>query len=106
MIKILLLLTLSTFVTTAQATSCESQSYQITIQDTTDSCMELILSAAKENGCDEKALLAIKENGQSSGFSQGSSTFCKIISTDGHYQVMTDHMPEPPVATIYFSRFD
>lgn len=93
----------------ASSPSCETQSYQETIMDYSGNCKGLILDAAKNAGCNVSELFSLDQKilaGKMSELRSGSTSFCKIESQRGHYIVLTDDMPEPPVATIYFSRFD
>jgi hypothetical protein len=94
----------------AETGQCEYESYQKTIQDyPSGKCEELILNAAKDAGCTQSRVSNLKNailSGNISKLSSGSSTFCKVETSRGHYQVMVDDMPEPPVATVYFSRND
>ena len=93
----------------ATASECENESYQYTVQDYAGDCRMLITEAAVKNNCNNdfvKFLAAKMLEGKMINAVNGSSTFCKIESENGHYQVMTDDMPEPPVATVYFSRYD
>ena len=93
----------------AFAGNCESDSYQVTIQDYVGNCKELIIDASIKAGCNKEQVSVLKNKIQAGNMnilSSSSSTFCKVSSSNGHYQVMTDDMPEPPVATLFFSRND
>ena len=93
----------------ADSNVCENQSYQVTIQDYTGDCKTLILNSAKQNNCSNYKLYELN-NGFSSGsfsyYKKGASTFCKLITLNGYYQVMTDDMSEPPVAAVFYSKND
>jgi len=91
------------------AMSCEQESYHQTMQDTSESCQELIISFAKQDGCDAKHIEMIESKILESKMSstlEGSATFCKLETSNGHYLIMKDDMPTLPLATIYFSLFD
>ena len=93
----------------SHAGNCESESYQVTIQDYTGNCKDLIIDSSLKAGCSERQVSILKnkiQTGNMNKLTSDSSTFCKVKSSNGHYQVMTDDMPEPPVATLYFSRND
>ena len=107
--KLLFGLALAASISSFANGACESESYQKSIQDYIGECKELILNVAKDAGCSQERLQSLKNNilaGNMSQITSESSTFCKVETHDGHYQVMTDDMPSSPVATIYFSRND
>lgn len=88
--------------------SCELYSYQKTINDYSGTCASLILDAAKEHKCSVQQLNYIKNrtNYAIQRVILKSTEFCKMESDNGYYSVMKDDMTEPPVATIFFSRWD
>ncbi len=103
------LFTLIGLVSTNLAMGCEEESYQETVQDTSQSCRELILAYAQADGCSESHLKLIEDkiaDNQMSSTLEGSATFCKLETRNGQYLVMKDDMPSPPLATVYFSLND
>lgn len=101
--------TLLSLASATQVMGCEQESYQETVQDTSQSCRELILSYAEADGCSEEHLNMISDkiaSNQMSSTLQGSATFCKLETKNGQYLVMKDDMPTTPLATVYFSLND
>lgn len=88
------------------AIACETESYQETVQDTTQSCRELIITFAEADGCDAGHIEMIEDKIASNEMSstlEGSATFCKLETKNGQYLVMKDDMPSVSLATVYFS---
>ena len=107
--KLVLGITLLASISAFASSTCESESYQKVVQDYAGECKELILNAAQDAGCSKTKQDDLKNNilaGNMIQLIDGSSTFCKIETEEGHYQVMTDDMPANPVATIFFSKYD
>ncbi len=108
--KLLIGLTLLTSMSSfASATACENNSYQKTIQDYSGTCNNIILETASSSNCNGDQIETLKNRilaGNMIILISGSSSFCKLKSESGHYQVMTDDMSSPPVATVYFSKSD
>ena len=106
-LSLLVLLSLNTYAGEVDE-SCEVFSYQKTINDYSGDCASLIMDAAIEHKCTTEELKKIKNRTKYAiqTVSLNSTTFCKMESMNGYYSVMKDDMTEPPVATIYFSRWD
>ncbi len=91
------------------AMGCETESYQETVKDTSQSCRELILDFAQADGCSDEHIEMIEEkiaSNQMTSALEGSATFCKLETRNGQYLVMKDDLPTLPLATVYFSLVD
>lgn len=106
-LSLLFLLTLNSYASEMNE-SCEVFSYQKTINDYSGDCASLIIDAAVEHKCSTEELKKVRNRTKYAiqTLSLNSTTFCKMESMNGYYSVMKDDMTEPPVATVYFSRWD
>jgi hypothetical protein len=106
--KLMALFTVMFFSLSLHALTCENESYQRVIHDYSGGCLDLIGQVAKANGCNSEELDFLEKELKTEFFlaELGSTTFCKAESKSGHYVVASDDMSEPPVATVFYSKYD
>ena len=92
----------------AEDVNCDDIDYQTLKFDYGDDrCIDLITRTMEDKSCSKEQIYSVRQKfGDVIELRDGSSRFCNLETENGVYQVMTSSMSNPPMAVIFYSRWD